>query len=140
MDHYRGLGAQKMKTDNMDSFAEQHSEHHFSILQTCIRANKENTDAMQVRNSRYSFRVELVGLGTFHTAVTCSWLHFIGYVPHVYILMKWISHYRYAKKYCDMLDMYQNFVTTSQHTSNLRNIYRKFHSFKTCFNTHVAAV
>ncbi len=53
-DHYQGLGLQKMRTE-IDPLAEQHSEHHFSKLQTCIPVyiNKEQTDAKRVRNSRY---------------------------------------------------------------------------------------
>ncbi len=38
----------------LDSFTEQLSEHHFSILQRCIPVSKEKADTVSVRNSRYS--------------------------------------------------------------------------------------
>ncbi len=69
--------------------------------------------------------------GAFHTAATRSWLCFIGYALQA-TFMKWISHCRYAKKYCDMPDTYQNFVITTQ---QLLATYPTFHSFKTYFNT-----
>ncbi len=44
---------QKMNTSNMDPFAEQCTEHHFSILQMCTSTNKEKADATQVRKEMY---------------------------------------------------------------------------------------
>ncbi len=37
----------------MDPFVEKCSEHHFSILQTCIPANKEKGDVAQIRKEMY---------------------------------------------------------------------------------------
>ncbi len=50
---YENLGMQKMNIDIMEPFAEQRSEHHFSILQTCIPANKETGEAVRVRKEMY---------------------------------------------------------------------------------------
>ncbi len=41
---------------------------------------------------------------------------------------------RYAKKCCDMLDTYQNFVTI-HNSRRLLDTYLRFHDFKICFNT-----
>ncbi len=49
---------QKMRTDNMDSFAKQCLEHHFSIRQTCIPANKGKADAVWVKKSSYVLVME----------------------------------------------------------------------------------
>ncbi len=49
----KNLVAQKISTGNMDPFAEQHSEHHFNILQTCIPANKEKADTVWERKEIY---------------------------------------------------------------------------------------
>ncbi len=37
----------------MDPFAEQSLEHHFSILQMCISADKEKIDAVRVMKEMY---------------------------------------------------------------------------------------
>ncbi len=49
----KNLGTQKMSTGNMVPFAEQRSEHHFSIQQTRICANKGKADAVWVGYSMF---------------------------------------------------------------------------------------
>ncbi len=61
--HYSGrLGVQKMRTNNMDPFAEQYSEYHCSILQMGVPANKNKADVTWVSNGLYTLNVKQVGL------------------------------------------------------------------------------